>query len=479
MAFLMDVEELKPGLIIFRRGDVQHRRWYCRIKVPDNKAAPDKARYKDRYKTVSLKTTDINAARTQAWDQESEVRHRVKLGVPVFNKPFSQVAEEYVAQLELKARNGKVTPRRVKVVASIVKAQLDPYVGSTQIHLIGEELWENYPSHRRASGTGRYNGRVSDATIRLEVGVLRSILDFAVRKKYRSASDTFDTKLDLERERRDEFTPEEYRKLHSFARSWVKKAPDENRRWYRAMAYNFVLIMCNTGMRPSEAKNLRWRDVELRQDKEGRKLVVLQVRGKKKERQLVAAANVGEYLKRVRQLSRWKEPDDPVFSVRDSTPTGRRVRPAKGAATPAPAASGNWKSASSLYKAMVRDLLEQSGLLVGQNGKQRSTYCFRHTYATFRLSEGVDVYFLAHQMGTSVRMIEQHYGHANAVRNAASILRGLPGWEPGIEASPPALVTASPARRAQAGGDASRGTGASPPRKPRYRARPPALAKPS
>ena len=32
-SFLMDVEELKPGLILFRRGDVQHRNWYCRIKL--------------------------------------------------------------------------------------------------------------------------------------------------------------------------------------------------------------------------------------------------------------------------------------------------------------------------------------------------------------------------------------------------------------------------------------------------------------
>ena len=44
MAFLTEKEELKPGLILFRRGDVGHRMWYCRMKMP-------KA---DRYKTVSL-----------------------------------------------------------------------------------------------------------------------------------------------------------------------------------------------------------------------------------------------------------------------------------------------------------------------------------------------------------------------------------------------------------------------------------------
>jgi hypothetical protein len=68
-------------------------------------------------------------------------------------------------------------------------------------------------------------------------------------------------------------------------------------------------------------------------------------------------------------------------------------------------------------------------------GSRRSTYCFRHTYATFRLSEGVDVYFLSKQMGTSVQMIEDHYGHVNPAKNAERILQGLPGREP-IAAAP-------------------------------------------
>jgi integrase len=75
-------------------------------------------------------------------------------------------------------------------------------------------------------------------------------------------------------------------------------------------------------------------------------------------------------------------------------------------------------------------LLEKSELRVSSSGKLRSTYCFRHTYATFRLTEGVDVYFLAKQMGTSVKMIEDHYGHITPVKNAERILQGLPGWEP-------------------------------------------------
>ncbi|HWJ87630.1 MAG TPA: hypothetical protein VNS12_06140 [Pelagibacterium sp.] len=54
--FIIDKEELKPGLILFRRSDVKHRNWCCRVKVPKQ----------DRYKMVSLKTENINDARALA-----------------------------------------------------------------------------------------------------------------------------------------------------------------------------------------------------------------------------------------------------------------------------------------------------------------------------------------------------------------------------------------------------------------------------
>ena len=83
--------------------------------------------------------------------------------------------------------------------------------------------------------------------------------------------------------------------------------------------------------------------------------------------------------------------------------------------------------AATLYADQTEVLLREAGLLLSASGSTRSTYCFRHTYATFRLTEGVDVYFLSKQMGTSVQMIEDHYGHINPVKNAGRILQGLPG----------------------------------------------------
>jgi integrase len=296
------------------------------------------------------------------------------------------------------------------VIDSIIRAQLNPYVGSLQINLIGQDRWDRYPLWRQKNGKGRNGELVSEASIRTEMSIFRSVMAFAASKKYISESQVFKGKLPLGRVRREEFTPEEYRKLHTFARGWIKKARTPVQTWCRTIAYNFMLTMCNTGMRPPEAKNLRWRDVAIRTDGQERKFVVLHVRGKDKFRNLVAAGNVAEYLERVRAISKATGDDDFVFT----TYSGKR--------------------AGNLYRSLIEMLLKDSGLLFSSSGSRRSTYCFRHTYATFRLSEGVDVYFLSKQMGTSVKMIEDHYGHVNPVKNAERILQGLPGWEPATAA---------------------------------------------
>lgn len=396
MAFITDKEELKPGLIIFHRTDVQHRDWYCRVKLP-------KA---DRYKTVSLKTSDKNEARSRAFDHDADVRFRIKHEVPVFNRPFSEIAKEYVLVQERRARTGEITDGRVRKVKSVIRSHLDPYVGSTQIHLVGQDRWDGYPTWRRENSTKSLRDQVSDATISFEMAIFGGIMTYAASKQYIKESQRFKSRPTLKKMRRDEFTVEEYRKLHTAARGWIGKATKPSSVWYRTVAYNFILIMCNTGMRPSEAKNLRWRDITTAKDREGRDMVVLFVQGKGKSRQLVAPSSVGDYLERIRAISKATKPDDAVFTTINGEPN------------------------KSLYDAMIADLLTQTGLRMGASGIPRSIYCFRHTYATFRLSEGIDVYFLAEQMGTSVQMIEDHYGHVNTIKHADRVLGGMSGWNP-------------------------------------------------
>lgn len=139
MAFITDKEILKPGLIIFRRSDVAHRDWYCRVKLPKV----------DRYKTISLKTADVSTARDQAFDHDADVRFRLKHDVPVFNRPFREVAQEYIVAQEARAARREISAARIEKLKSVIEGVLEEYVGSTQVHLIGQETWDSYGSHLR------------------------------------------------------------------------------------------------------------------------------------------------------------------------------------------------------------------------------------------------------------------------------------------------------------------------------------------
>ena len=431
MTFLTDVQELKTGLIIFRRADVDHKNWYCRVRVPSDMP--------NRYKTISLKTPNEREAKDKAFDHDADLRFRIKHAVPIFEKSFQEVALEYSAHHKKLAESGQITMGRWKIVEGYIKLHLIPYMGTTQIIHIGETEWKDYtfwrkknnaPKKEKTYGARKMtaNGRAApqpeeeekekphvpakDGTIRQEMMTFRAIMNFAADKQYIRERQVPKGKLPTDKARREEFTPQEYRTLHTQARSkWLKKGKDDIENWYRDMTYYFILIMANTGMRTMEARNLRWRDIDVRKDSQGRSFAAMNVRGKGKYRELVAASNVVDNLEKIKKISKAKKPDDFVFS----TYAG--------------------ESDSDNYGSYIEDLLTTTGLLISSSGSRRSAYSLRHTYATFRLMEGVDVYFLAKQMGTSVKMIKDYYGHITPAKNAGRILQGISGWEPVAEVS--------------------------------------------
>lgn len=408
---MIDTEVLKDGLVIFRRGDVKHDNWYCRMRL-----------FKEnRYKTICLDTPILKEARDKAFDEDAELRFKIKHELPVFDRKFSDVAAEYEALQERRMKAGEISPQRFEAIKYYIRP-LNAYVGTTQITIIPAAKWGDYALWRRENGKGRFGERVSYGTIRGEMIVALGIQRYAVSKNYIRDSQVFKGALPTSKERREEFTPDEYRKLHTVGRQWVKESKNKLVNWYRTVAYNFILIMCNTGMRPPEAKNLQWRDIGVQTDKHGRQFVHIKVRGKDKYRDLVAPISVFGYFERIRAIS-------PATGDTDNVFTTNKGKPAK-----------------SLYASPIEVLLKKSNLLFSSSKSRRTTYCFRHTYATFRLTEGVSEYFLAEQMGTSVKMIEDHYGHINAVKNADRILQGLPGWEPIADAPERSAASAKPGK---------------------------------
>ena len=62
-----------------------------------------------------------------------------------------------------------------------------------------------------------------------------------------------------------------------------------------------------------------------------------------------------------------------------------------------------------------------NGLRCDADGKPRTLYSLRHTYATQRLLHGVDTRTLAQNMGTSVAYIERHYSHVTTLQKAPEL----------------------------------------------------------
>lgn len=222
---MTDPVEMKPGLVLFRRTDVKHQNWYCRLRIPGE----------DRYKTVSLKTPHLELAKERALDAEADLRFRLKHDVPVFNKPFSQVAREFSDHQKIRSEVGQITHHRWRVMNSHIRSQLNRYVGSQQITLIGQDKWTGYPIWRKQTGSSRFkdeNGDTlppSDGTIRDEMATFRAIMRFAASKKYIRNDQVFSGKLPLDKNRRDEFSPEEYRHLQHVGRKTGALTSDDGR----------------------------------------------------------------------------------------------------------------------------------------------------------------------------------------------------------------------------------------------------------
>ena len=75
------------------------------------------------------------------------------------------------------------------------------------------------------------------------------------------------------------------------------------------------------------------------------------------------------------------------------------------------------------FEVGFRNLMTAANLDTDRHGNARTLYSLRHTYATFRLLYGgTDVYLLSRNMGTSVNMIEQHYGHVSTTLAADKLV---------------------------------------------------------
>lgn len=279
--------------------------------------------------------------------------------------------------------------------------------------------------HKKARG-----GKLGRSTINNYNAALKRVYEVAIRQGWIYPNQTFSFHNDGKKTTaRPAFSKDEVIRLIEFMEDYskektsagVSKRTVEIREFLR----DYVEFILFTGLRPGEeVKQIKWRHIKLEKDKEGKRFFRIKVpKAKTKARDAIGRPALQCCLDRLarRYCSRLDDPfedenvddlealksfvpstffdlancDDYVFRLEDGSFP---------------------KDLSGAFDIMLTKVKEDFPL--DEYGQKRTLYSLRHTYATLRLLDEVDIHVLAKSMGTSIKMLEQHYSHLEVWQKA-------------------------------------------------------------
>ena len=227
----------------------------------------------------------------------------------------------------------------------------------------------------------------TDTTLQWEMMLGKAIIRWAdeqgLRGKLALPTVTFTAK---KKRARPAFEIPEYRRLW---RTMHKRISDAGDRTYFGAAGNFlrnyVLVLANSGMRVGEANNLKLRDVMPFRDAKGRNNFRFIVRGKTGERDVILRSAAARRVDKILAKRTGEDPNKFLFAM----PKGTRII----------------SLIDQFNKALKEAGIERNGF-----GEKYTLYSLRHFYAVMALRNGIGVFEVARNMGTSVQMIQLYYG---------------------------------------------------------------------
>jgi integrase len=395
---MQDAIKLDGGkLTLFKRNGL----WQARIYVGDR-----------RYLWRSLKTPKQVEARAAGMRLLHETQFKQAQGLPVTSRSFNAVIDEYVAWRQRDHEVGRQVPNSstkhtsaamLRQVQRVVKFWRE-YAGTRAIDAVDDRALRDYLPWRRAYYTGvtqlPKNAKLhpTDKTLQWEIMLGKALIKFAHEQGYRGSKPlptwSFTPKV---KRVRPAFTVMEYRQLYRVMRQWAAEPVTEAWSHSRQLLRDYVLILANSGLRVGEANSLQWRDVVPFVDEHGRKNVQLHVRGKTGQRVVIPRVRVAIFLDRLSRLYDGADSGDLVFRMRDG-------------------------SAVTTLIDQFNAVLALAGLTHNSAGEKYTLYSLRHFYAVQALTKGIDIYTVARNMGTSVKIIEDYYGrHATPVESAGKL----------------------------------------------------------
>lgn len=398
--FELNAKFFRDGqIVLYQRPDHKKPRWQCRLHIPGRTG----------YLVFSTKTFDEFEARKFAENKLDELRIKFLANESLKTKKVSQAIRLY-----LNHYNETVSDkRRQEEVRLAIDVYVNKFFEGKSLNDITTGSVNQFVAWRQ---TNFQRKRPNANYLRKDVGAFRRFHEWCVDQGW--CKEIRIWKLPkAEQNRRPHFDATEYRKLLRHMRKWVadgKTREGGNKFRERFVLQHYVLILSNTGLRVGEARNLKWRDCHEQVRKENGQEVhdtILSVKGKTGKRDVVAAQDTVRsslmelWNLRCRELVAVKKKDeDPVQPGPNDHVFVNRAGNAIGS-----------------FKKGFQSLIQSAGLELSSDGERRTVYSLRHTYATYRLDQGVSINDLRLNMGTSTKMIEQHYYHALNRRRASEL----------------------------------------------------------
>jgi integrase len=364
---------------------------------------------------------DLEAAKLRALRLYDETQFAAQHNLPQTTRTFSGIAKAVIQQMEA-TRNTSQWVSTYKHYIGVLNNYAIPYFHNQPLTQIKTKADGYFPFVMERMGK-----ELSKSTIATHTSALNLVFNYASNAGYMTVLSVPKFSFSgVSSQRRATFELSEYRRVINSLSAWRRKATHRAKdAEIRDLLYDYVLILANTGIRHGrEAMDLKWQNLSFRKSQTGHPLIVFKVM-KKKGRKGTAewrdvvmrdkhgnAIKILERLKnRQKSISRKsvktlvkERSDKHIFALSDGSQPSRL--------------DGTFKA-----------FLKAYNLLVGDTGQPRTLYSWRHFYATVELTRKrpISVALLAKQMGTSVKMIEQHYGHLDVVKEGDA-LSGRVDW---------------------------------------------------
>ena len=375
-------------ILLYKRPNSKN--FQCRLRVEGIKG----------YIILSCQTPNLGKALKFAEDTYDNMRFKKINNLPLKTKTFRQIYNEWFSRAEK-------SEYRKDFYTSRARLYFFPYFGDYNIEEITESVIDDYWVWRKnyyKNNPEKYNRNAamvpSALSLRMEKTAIKEILEYAQCRGYIRTVPAIRFKPRCKPERRETFTPSEYRRLVAGLAMSAQRNAKKNDIYQRKMLYNLVVFLANTGIRPNEFYKIKWQDISVHiQGKIKILYISISEDNKTGKRTVVSLPEAYSCYENVKSFSLFTKPTDYFFTNYD----------------------GSWvKNISKSYVTAARMLK----LYMSSDGKPRPLYSLRHYYATQRLMDGVQVFDLARNMGTSVKQIEQHYGHVLSTQKSEELIQG-------------------------------------------------------